>query len=138
MTFALEGYSDGLRNEVSAFGIDVVVIQPGGIRTQWSDIAAAESQRLSGAGPYAGLVSAMTRLRPQEARAPEPEVVSALIVKALRARRPRTRYHAGLMATPLLLLRHWLSDRLFDRLIMSGLKPASPLGSAPAPARPRA
>jgi hypothetical protein len=66
----------------------------------------------------------MMRLRPQEAKAPGPEVVSDLVVKALRAQRPRTRYHGGLMARPLLFLRRHLSDRLFDRLIMIGFRAA--------------
>jgi NAD(P)-dependent dehydrogenase (short-subunit alcohol dehydrogenase family) len=122
--FALEGYSDALRNEVRQFGIDVVVIEPGGIRSEWSDIAIEEGRQLSSGGAYAGLVSAMMRLRPQEAKAPGPEVVSDLVVKALRAQRPRTRYHGGLMARPLLFLRRHLSDRLFDRLIMIGFRSA--------------
>jgi len=122
--FALEGYSDALRNEVRQFGIDVVVIEPGGIRSEWSDIAFEEGRQSSGGGAYAGLVSAMMRMRPQEAKAPGPEVVSDLVVKALRSRRPRTRYHGGLMARPLLFLRRYLSDRLFDRLIMSGFRAA--------------
>jgi NAD(P)-dependent dehydrogenase (short-subunit alcohol dehydrogenase family) len=122
--FALEGYSDALRNEVRQFGIDVVVIEPGGIRSEWSDIAFEEGRQLSSGGAYAGLVSAMMRMRPQEAKAPGPEVVSDLVVKALRSRHPRTRYHGGLMARPLLFLRHHLSDRLFDRLIMSGFRAA--------------
>lgn len=37
--FALEDYSDALRYEVARFGIDVVVIEPGGIKSEWSDIA---------------------------------------------------------------------------------------------------
>lgn len=116
--FALEGYSDSLRNEVRQFGIDVVVIEPGGIRSEWSGIAAEENRRLSGEGPYADLVAAEMRLRKQEARAPGPEVISDLVVGALRAKRPRPRYHAGLAAGPLLFLRRHLSDRMFDRLIM--------------------
>ncbi|HQS46941.1 MAG: short-chain dehydrogenase/reductase [Rhizobiales bacterium 24-66-13] len=116
--FALEGYSDSLRNEVRQFGIDVVVIEPGGIRSEWSGIAAEENRRLSGEGAYADLVAAEMRLRKQEARAPGPEVITDLVVRALRARRPRPRYHAGLAAGPLLFLRRQLSDRMFDRLIM--------------------
>jgi len=43
-------------------------------------------------------------------------------VKALRAKRPRTRYSGGLAAKPLLFLRRHLSDRLFDRLVMLGFR----------------
>ena len=48
-----------------------------------------------------------------------PDVISDLILKALSARRPKTRYHAGRMAGSLLFLRRHLSDRMFDRVIMS-------------------
>jgi short-subunit dehydrogenase len=42
--FALEGLSDSLRNEVAQFGIDVVVIEPGGVKSEWGDIAASNLQ----------------------------------------------------------------------------------------------
>jgi hypothetical protein len=40
----------------------------------------------------------------------------------LRARRPRTRYVGGMLARPILLLRRWLPDRMFDRVVMSMLR----------------
>ena len=49
--FALEGYSDALRIEVRSFGIDVVVIEPGGVQSEWSAIAAKEAEQHSGHGP---------------------------------------------------------------------------------------
>ena len=42
--FALEGYSDALRNEVRPFGIDVVVIEPGGVVSEWSAVAAKNAE----------------------------------------------------------------------------------------------
>ncbi len=42
---ALEGYSDSLRNEVRPFGIDVIIIEPGAIESEWSGVAAAEAER---------------------------------------------------------------------------------------------
>ena len=48
--FALEGYSDALRNEVRQFGIDVVVIEPGGFASEWESIAADAAKRVSGSG----------------------------------------------------------------------------------------
>jgi NAD(P)-dependent dehydrogenase (short-subunit alcohol dehydrogenase family) len=118
--FALEGYSDALRNEVRQFGIDVIVIEPGGIQSEWEGIAAQEAERFSGRGAYAQMVAKFRGL--QGRKAPPPSLVSDLIVKALRAKRPSTRYHGGLMAGPLLFLRRWLSDRMFDRLIMQAFK----------------
>jgi NAD(P)-dependent dehydrogenase (short-subunit alcohol dehydrogenase family) len=54
---ALEGFSDSLRNEVRSFGIDVIVIEPGAIDSEWSAIALDEAERYSGRGAYSGLVS---------------------------------------------------------------------------------
>ncbi len=116
---ALEGYSDSLRLEVRPFGIDVVVIEPGAIESEWSGIASDEAERYSGKGPYAGLVAGMRKFRSRNRKSPPPRVISDLIVKALRAKRPATRYHGGGLAGTLLFLRRVLSDRAFDRLIMS-------------------
>ncbi len=125
--FALEGWSDVLRNEVRSFGIDVMVIEPGGVRSEWSGIATEEAERLSGNGPYAKLVVSFKKAQAGMRTAPPPAVISDLIVKALNSRRPKTRYSAGLMARPMLLLRQWLSDRMFDRFIMTAFLVATHL-----------
>jgi NAD(P)-dependent dehydrogenase (short-subunit alcohol dehydrogenase family) len=118
--FALEGYSDALRNEVKQFGIDVVVIEPGGIASEWETIAGDSATRVSGNGPYQFMVEKFRKM--QGRKAPPPSVVSDMVMKALKARRPATRYSGGLAARPLLFLRRWLSDRMFDRLIMTAFK----------------
>ena len=117
--YALEGYSDALRNEVAPFGIDVVVIEPGGIESEWSSIACDQAERYSGAGASADLVRKLRRAQARLGTNTPPKVIGDLIVKALRARRPATRYHGGRLAGTLLLLRRILSDRMFDRLMMS-------------------
>jgi NAD(P)-dependent dehydrogenase (short-subunit alcohol dehydrogenase family) len=120
--FALEGYSDALRNEVRSFGIDVIVIEPGGIETEWGGIAAEEADRHSGNGAYARLVERTRKAMTGQGKSPPPRVISDLLVKALEAKRPQTRYHGGKLAGPLLFLRRWLSDRALDRLLMSALR----------------
>lgn len=120
--FALEGYSDALRMEVRPFGIDVIVIEPGGIETGWQGIAAEEAERYSAKGAYAGLVEKFRKAQARQRKMPPPRVISDLIVKALKVKRPRTRYHGGMLAGPMLFLRRHLSDRMFDRLIMLALR----------------
>jgi len=115
--FALEGYSDALRNEVRQFGIDVMIIEPGGIASEWGDIAGAGAARASGHGPYADMVAKFARMQ-QGTKAPPPSVVSDMVMRALKAKRPAPRYSGGLGARPLLLLRNILTDRMFDRMIM--------------------
>ena len=120
--FALEGYSDALRNEVRSFGIDVVVIEPGGIESEWGSIATEEAERYSAAGAYAGLAQKVRNAMSTQRKQPPPRVISDLVVKALNARRPKTRYHGGMLAGPMLFLKRWLSDRAFDRLLMLAMR----------------
>lgn len=117
--FALEGYSDSLRMEVRPFGIDVIVIEPGGTDSEWMGIAERESLKYSAGGAYAPLVEKSRNSAAWKREMPPPRVISDLVVKALKAGRPRPRYHGGHMAGMILFLRRHLSDRLFDRLIMS-------------------
>ncbi len=115
--FALEAISDCLRMEVQPFGIDVVVIEPGGIKTEWADIAADKLRAVSGSGPYADqarpMIESMTGEASRKRQSP-PELIANTIAQALQARKPRTRYAVGFGAKPMIFLRRWLSDRAFD------------------------
>lgn len=120
--FAVEALSDALRLEVRPFGIHVVVIEPGGIASEWSGIAMQGAKRYSSNGPYARLAEAMVKIQTRIAALPPPSVISDLIVKALRSRHPKTRYSAGHMAGTILTLRRLLSDRQLDTLIAGQFK----------------
>lgn len=115
--FALEAYSDALRLELKPFGINVVVIEPGGVETEWGGIAAEEARRHSGTGAYAPMIEKFAKLQSGAQKLAAPRVIGNLLIKALRAKRPAARYHGGTMAGPLLFLQAWLSDRMLDRLI---------------------
>ncbi|UBM07628.1 oxidoreductase [Cupriavidus metallidurans] len=118
--FALEAISDCLRMEVEPFGIDVVVIEPGGIKTEWAGIAAENLQKVSGTGSYAPQASAMAKLMINEAngnRQSPPQLIAETIAKAVNAARPKTRYAVGFGARPMILMRRLLSDRAFDSLM---------------------
>jgi NAD(P)-dependent dehydrogenase (short-subunit alcohol dehydrogenase family) len=118
--FALEGFSDCLRLEVEPFGINVVVVEPGGIKTEWGTIAAQQLRKTSGSGAYAEEANkAANRMlyTYQGDRLSPPSLIADVILKAVAARKPRTRYAVGFGAKPMLILRRWLSDRMFDRLI---------------------
>jgi NAD(P)-dependent dehydrogenase (short-subunit alcohol dehydrogenase family) len=119
--FAVEGLSDSLRMELRPFGIQVVLIEPGAIKTEWAGISADNVRARSAGGPYAkqaGQVGAVLDAGAGEtARGSDPSVVADAVVKAATARRPRTRYAIGLGAKPLILLRRVLPDRGFDFLM---------------------
>jgi NAD(P)-dependent dehydrogenase (short-subunit alcohol dehydrogenase family) len=121
--FALEGLSDSLRNEVEQFGIDVVVIEPGGVKSEWSSIAADNLKKVSGNTNYKTLVDKFaSSLQKVDARNADPIVIVNLVRKAIEARKPKTRYVGGYMAKPGLFMRKILPDRLFDKMLMSQLK----------------
>jgi short-subunit dehydrogenase len=121
--FALEGLSDSLRNEVKQFGIDVIVIEPGGIKSEWSDIAFNNLKKTSGQSAYKDMAGNFeAAFEKTESKNPDPVIIARLIQKAIEARKPKTRYAAGFMARPSLFMRKILSDRLFDRLMMSQVK----------------
>ncbi|MCA5931000.1 oxidoreductase [Pectobacterium versatile] len=118
--FALEAISDCLRLEVEPFGIDVVVIEPGGIKTEWADIAAAKLLDVSGRGAYAKQAEAMADSMVGDSsrkRQSSPQVIADTIAQAVNARRPKTRYAVGFGAKPMICIRRLLSDRLFDRFM---------------------
>ena len=117
---ALEGMTDALRLEVSDFGIDPIIIEPGGIATEWGAISAENLKKTSGTGAYANRANrtadGMAAMYSGN-RLSEPEVIGRTITKAVTARRPKTRYAAGSMSGLSLFMRRTLSDRMFDRMV---------------------
>jgi NAD(P)-dependent dehydrogenase (short-subunit alcohol dehydrogenase family) len=117
--FALEGLSDCLRMELAPFGIHVVVIQPGAIRTAWGATARTSMLATSAVGAYAEQARAGAALlaAADGAGGSSPEVVARAVLHAASARRPRTRYVVGRGARVLLAARHWLPDRMMDAVM---------------------
>ncbi|QQM38822.1 oxidoreductase [Streptomyces liliifuscus] len=126
--FATEGLSDCLRLEVAPFGVHVVLIEPGGIKTEWGGIAADHLLKVSGEGAYADRATAVaSAMNPAngEARGSEPSVVADAIAKAVTARRPKARYAMGLGARPAILARRVLPDHAMDTLVNFTLRAAA-------------
>jgi NAD(P)-dependent dehydrogenase (short-subunit alcohol dehydrogenase family) len=118
--FALEVLSDCLRVEAKPFGIDVVIIEPGGTATEWSAIAADKLEKSAAGGAYTAQAAAVASALRSEANAKRnspPSLIADAIGKAVTARRPKTRYATGFGARPLIGLRRLLPDRAFDTVI---------------------
>lgn len=120
--FAVEALSDCMRVEVKDFGVDVVLIEPGGIKTDWGIIAADNLNKVSKGGAYETkalkTAEGMRRMYSSN-NLTDPKVIANTIVKASTASKPKTRYLIGYGAKPLVFLRRLLPDRLFDRIIQS-------------------
>jgi short-subunit dehydrogenase len=120
--FAVEGLSDSLRLEVRPFGIDVILIEPGGVKTEWGGIAYDHAIKRSGTSAYSEITAKAKVMREKGDKNSEPTLIAQLIRTAIAAKNPRARYSAGFMAGPVLFLKRWLSDGAFDKLIMNQLK----------------
>lgn len=121
---AVEALSDALRMETAPFGIDVVVIEPGGIRTEWSGIAADHLEETAEGSAYASQIKAVANSMRSEStnkRQSPPSVIADTVEKIVTARKPHTRYVVGFGGKPLVILRRILPDRAFDRVISAAL-----------------
>jgi NAD(P)-dependent dehydrogenase (short-subunit alcohol dehydrogenase family) len=123
--FALEGISDSLRRELRPQGVDVILIEPGGVKTPiWGKGRQAADDIVAGAPPeieqlYGSMIAALTRETEKiEAKTGiEPRTVAEAIGKALTSSRPRTRYLIGTDAKVRGPLAKVVPDRMMDRLI---------------------
>ena len=89
--------------EVDPLGISVVVIEPGGINTEWGGSAADKLRAVSGRGPYADQANAVARSLTSETtrrRNSPPTPIAKTIARAVAARRPSTRYAVGSAPDP--------------------------------------
>lgn len=119
---ALEGWSDCLRLELKQFNINVVIIEPGLINTEFGDVMIDPMMERSGDGAYSDLakrVKNATIESYKEKNSSHPSVVADTIAKAVKKDNPKTRYATGKMAGLLMFVRKYLGDRIFDKAVMS-------------------
>ena len=125
--FAVEGFSDSLRLELHEFGIHVIIIEPGNIRTEWGGGAYDSAEKYSSGGAYSAQVKAMKALYAQaDERGTEPSIIAETIVSAVTARRPKARYAAPFSAKAIIAAVTLVPDRILDaglRAVMSRFRP---------------
>jgi len=121
---ALEAVSDAMRVELSAFGIRVVLVEPGPIETRFGERArSGVAPLLSRPGPYRELYAGAERAMDgefQRGKRP-PEAVARVIVDAIEAERPRARYPVTPLARALIAMRRVLPDRWLDAMFRRSL-----------------
>ncbi len=116
--FALESLSDCLRNELREFGIDVIIIEPGAIETNWAETAGDNLLESSGEGIYQKQAERKAnkykQMYGEGGMAASPEVVAEAIFKAVETDKPKARYAVPAHAKLILFFRWLLPDSLYD------------------------
>jgi short-subunit dehydrogenase len=120
--FAVEGLSDSLRLEVKQFGVDVIIIEPGGVKTEWSSIASEHANNVSGNTPYKEMAAKAKGMEAEQEKYSEPIEIAEVIKKAIEVDKPKARYAQGHSSGLVLFAKRWLSDRAFDKMIMARFK----------------
>ncbi len=127
--FALEAYSDSLRRELHAWGIEVACVEPGAIATPiWGKALDSSKHRRATAPPeaielYGKAIDAMRQQTEQASgRAIPAEAVARVVHRALTARKPKTRYLVGQDAKIQAQLVRFLPDRVLDAILRRFLR----------------
>jgi NAD(P)-dependent dehydrogenase (short-subunit alcohol dehydrogenase family) len=143
--YALEALSDALRYELRPFGVAVVLIEPGLVRTQFAATVGAHLASMPAAdetddagrtySEFNAVVARGTKAAyetgPMARLAGEPIDVARAIARAIAAPRPRARYTVTASATFFLTLRRWLGDAGWDWFLRSNFAKPSTGGRAP-------
>ncbi|WNV89241.1 SDR family oxidoreductase [Umezawaea sp. Da 62-37] len=137
--FALEAVSDSLRREVEPLGVHVIVVEPGGVRTEIANRGVATANDLAAGmtaeqeGRYGDMVRATNALMATGTEAGvSAEVAARVLAKVVTARKPRTRYAIGKPAAVITRLTRVLSDRTLDRVLAANLRRQQPAAAVPA------
>jgi NAD(P)-dependent dehydrogenase (short-subunit alcohol dehydrogenase family) len=127
--FAMEGFTDSLRRELRHLGVEVSIVEPGGIATPIWEKGRETAAELAGEAPpetlelYGDLIRAVTAGAEQAGeRGLPPMAVAKVVEHALTARRPKTRYLVGRDAKIRAKLAKVLPDRVFDSLVARALR----------------
>ena len=118
--YAVEAFSDALRMEVKPFGIDVVKIEPGAIKTDWGIIAARNLKESSEGTAYEATgknwANTMTWYYHSKMLS-SPNVVTRAISRAVNRRRPRVCYRVGLYSFSGVFFHQIMPARWWDAMM---------------------
>ena len=117
---ALEGWSDALRVELEEFDIDVVIVQPGAINTNFFNVSRSYLDKYKQDSNYAHLYGEPVADSENSVLSNQSEtiVIAKVINKAINAKNPKTRYSAGAYSKLGIFLRRIMTDKMFDRFIL--------------------
>jgi short-subunit dehydrogenase len=129
--FALEGFSESIRHELSKFGINVILIEPGIVRTGFFNNL-QKSKNEAAKSPYSALLKRrLSRFKSvSESNSSSPSQVAKAILKALQSKSSNFRYIVGEDAIIVLEKRKDLSDIKFEKWIWDSIMESKSLGRA--------
>ena len=122
---ALEGWSDCLRLETAPFNIQVVLVEPGLIRTEFGDVAADQLRRYVDDSAYGRQLEPLLRMRDNPRvmdRGTKAEVLAEVFVEAATTDKPRRRYVKGMLGRPAVLVRKWLGDGIYEFILRLAIR----------------
>lgn len=123
--YSVEALSDALRMEVKTFGIDVVLIEPGGIKTDWGLIAARHLKVSSAGTPYeadGSRFSDVMHYGYSSNLLSSPHVIARALLRAVDSRHPKARYRTGRASHTLVFLHNMLPTCCWDALMRRTLR----------------
>jgi short-subunit dehydrogenase len=135
--WALESFNDGLRGELRQFGIEVVLVKPGGVYTNFMNTANKLYPEPLADGTYNEFREKFVK-QSNDIFDPNkntfgvlrPEKVASVILKAAQKRKPKTRYKIGVLAKITPIIHSLLSDRGFDKFMLKQFKISKKMGQS--------
>lgn len=124
--YGMEALSLALRAEVAPFGVRVVLLDPTGVRTPFVTTQLDAHPTYDDDDPYGGFkrryAQSTRRLSGMPRVMVTPETVARAVVRVVEAKNPKPRYTIGASGKATLLLRALLTDRMWERILMLGLR----------------
>ena len=117
---ALEGWSDCLRIETAPFNIQVVIIEPGAVKTEFGKVTGVHLKKYAGDTVYKDQIDPFLKMMDDPNlmdRATEASELAEVFVEATTTDMPRRRYVKGALARPLIYLRKWLGDEVYEFML---------------------
>jgi short-subunit dehydrogenase len=125
--YGVEALSLSLRAEVAQFGVHVVLIDPTAVRTPFIEGHINEQRSYADDDPYAAFKRRHHEVIARLAKTPGltigADTVARVVLQVVKAKNPKPRYIVGLSGKATIWARALLTDRMWERIVLSGLEP---------------
>ena len=116
--FALEGLSESMAFEVEQFGIEIVLVEPGFVRTSFAENISIARKAQEPSSPYSQMMQMMSSNRDKALEnASDADLVAAVVVEAATAKKPNLRYLAGKDVQQMIAAKKSMSDEEFQKMV---------------------